>query len=152
MFCVVLVVEDDPLVRMGAAAIARQTADKVYEAGNADDALLILEANSDITLLFTDIDMPGTIDGLRLAEVVHERWPTIRLIVTSGRVALRDDQIPDDGHFIGKPYYPENIRSAIREAHAQINDCVCGAAYARQPDLGHCHVGIVEVPPQPSGS
>lgn len=121
MNCVVLVVEDDPIVRMGAVAIAGETADKVYEAENAEAAIVVLEANSDVTLLFTDIDMPGAIDGLQLAEVVHRRWPIIRLIVTSGRVALNDDQVPDDGVFIGKPYYPDNIRSAIREQHGQIS-------------------------------
>ena len=121
MCCVVLIVEDDPIVRMGAVAIAEETADKVYEAESADAAIPVLESNPDVTLLFTDIDMPGSIDGLQLAEVVHRRWPAIRLIVTSGRIALNDDQVPDDGVFIGKPYYPENIRAAIREAHAQIS-------------------------------
>ena len=119
MNCVVLVVEDDPLVRMGAVAIAEESADKVYQAENADAAIRVLEASNDITLLFTDVDMPGTIDGLELAEVVHARWPLVRLIITSGRVAIPDDEVPDDGVFIGKPYYAENIRAAIRAAHAQ---------------------------------
>lgn len=119
MNCVVLVVEDDPLVRMGAVAIAEESANKVYEAENADAAIRVLEAHNDITLLFTDIDMPGTIDGLELAEVVHARWPLVRLIVTSGRIAIPNDEVPDDGVFIGKPYYAENIRAAIRAAHAQ---------------------------------
>lgn len=119
MNCVVLVVEDDPIVRMGAVALAEETADKVYEAENADAAINVLEAQPDITLLFTDIDMPGTIDGLQLAEVVHARWPAIRIIVTSGRIKIPDEEVPDDGCFIGKPYYAENIRAAIREAHAQ---------------------------------
>lgn len=120
MRCVVLVVEDDPLVRMGAVEIARETVDQVYDAVNADAALLMLEKHDDVTLLFTDIDMPGTLDGLQLAEVVHKRWPSIRLIVTSGRVSLNDEQVPDDGRFIAKPYYPETIRSAIREQHRQL--------------------------------
>ena len=119
MNCVVLVVEDDPLVRMGAIAIAEQSADKVYAAENADAAILLLEAQDDITLRFTDVDMPGTIDGLELAEVVNTRWPLVRLIITSGRIAIPNDEVPDDGVFIGKPYYAENIRAAIRAAHAQ---------------------------------
>jgi CheY-like chemotaxis protein len=120
MRCVVLVVEDEPLVRMGAVAIAQEAADKVYEAANADEAIEVLERNPDVTLLFTDIDMPGTVDGLELAEIVHERWPHIRLIVTSGRVKLPNDEVPDDGRFIGKPYYAETIRSAIAQEHQQL--------------------------------
>lgn len=119
MRCVLLVVEDDPLVRMGAVAIAREAADEVYDAANADEAIEVLERKSDVTLLFTDIDMPGTVDGLELADIVHQRWPRIRLIVTSGRMKLSDEQIPDDGRFIGKPYYEEAIRSAIKQEHQQ---------------------------------
>jgi CheY-like chemotaxis protein len=121
MNCVVLVVEDDPIVRLGAVAIANESADKVYEAENADEAIGMLEQHADVTLLFTDIDMPGTIDGLELAQVVHERWPLVRLIVTSGRHSVSDEQVPDDGRFIAKPYYAETIRSAIRQAHQQID-------------------------------
>ncbi|MET0312901.1 MAG: response regulator, partial [Hansschlegelia sp.] len=97
---VVLVVEDDPIVRMGAVAIADEAGCRTYAAENADDAIKALETHPDITLLFTDIDMPGTIDGLELAEVVHARWPDIKLIVTSGHTVVPNEELPDDGRFI----------------------------------------------------
>jgi two-component sensor histidine kinase/CheY-like chemotaxis protein len=73
------------------------------EAINADDALAILESRSDIELLFTDIQMPGSMDGLKLAYAVHERWPLIKIILVSGQLKLTDDDKPADSRFFGKP-------------------------------------------------
>ena len=83
----------------------------VLEAGSAAEALLILEARSDVGVLFTDINMPGAIDGLSLAELVHQRWPQIKLVVTSGRGLPR--AVPDDGRFLSKPYSVDEMTKVI---------------------------------------
>ena len=70
---------------------------------DADEAVAILESRSDIALLFTDIQMPGSMDGLRLAHAVHERWPPIKIILVSGQLKLADIDIPANSRFFGKP-------------------------------------------------
>ena len=99
----VLVVEDEMLLRMRAVDIVEDAGFTPIEATNADDALAILEARSDIELLFTDIQMPGSIDGLKLAHAVHERWPLIKIILVSGQLKLTDEDKPVDSRFFGKP-------------------------------------------------
>jgi CheY-like chemotaxis protein len=81
---VVLVVEDEPLVRMDMADCLTDEGFEVIEASDADEAIKALEADGRIRLLFTDVDMPGTMDGLKLARFVADRWPPVRIIVTSG--------------------------------------------------------------------
>ena len=81
---VVLIVEDEPLVRLGAVQAIEDAGFEVIEAANADEAIRILENRSDIRVVFTDIHMPGSIDGLKLAHAVRDRWPPIKIIVTSG--------------------------------------------------------------------
>jgi two-component system, response regulator PdtaR len=110
----VLIVEDEPLIRFAAADVLAETGLPVLEAGNADEALALLGAHPEIGLLFTDINMPGEMDGLRLAERVHETRPNIRLVVTSGKQWLSDDQIPDDGVFLSKPYRAQQLLHAVR--------------------------------------
>jgi CheY-like chemotaxis protein len=119
MALAVLVVEDDALIRMAAAEIVKEMGCVAYAAANADDAVDLLEAHPEIALLFTDIDMPGTMDGLELAEVVHTRWPHVRLIVTSAHTQVPDDDLPDHGKFIQKPYYPVVVQSAMHDALAE---------------------------------
>lgn len=102
---VVLLVEDEPLVRMTSADELEETGFQVLEAANADVALAVLEARSDeVQVLFTDVNMPGSMDGVALAEQVHARWPHIRLLISSGYARPRPDEIPDDGRFVPKPY------------------------------------------------
>lgn len=112
----VLVVEDEGLVRMIAVDILEEAGFEVLEAPCADAAWTILEARPEVGVLFTDIDMPGSMDGLALAGRVAARWPHIRLVVTSGRYALRDGDMPDDGRFLGKPYRPGQLLQAIAAA------------------------------------
>lgn len=100
----VLVVEDDALVRMAAVCMVEDAGFGTLEAANADDALEILASRDDIRIVFTDVQMPGSMDGLRLAAAVSDRWPPIRLIVTSGRVALSAKNLPTGGLFLPKPY------------------------------------------------
>jgi CheY-like chemotaxis protein len=98
----VLLVEDEPTVRMIACDGLEDAGFDVVEAANAEEAVAILADRSDVGVLFTDVDMPGDLDGLDLAELVHGRWPAIKLVVTSGRSLTR--AIPDAGQFIAKPY------------------------------------------------
>jgi CheY-like chemotaxis protein len=110
-----LIVEDEALIRMG---IADQLADEgyeVFEAGNADEAIALLEAEHSIRLLFTDIDMPGSLDGLRLAAVVHDRWPPVKIIVTSGHRRIDKCDIPGGGIFLSKPYQHHVVSALVRE-------------------------------------
>ena len=92
----VLVVEDEMLLRMRAVDIVEDAGFTPIEAVNADEALAILESRSDVDLLFTDIQMPGSMDGLKLAHAVHERWPSIKIILVSGKLTPTDSERPTD--------------------------------------------------------
>jgi CheY-like chemotaxis protein len=111
----VLVVEDEPMIRMMGAEVLADSGFEVVEAESADEAISILRSGKSVDVLFTDIRMPGMMNGLELAESVHVRWPIIRIVITSGHVRLRDDQIPDDGVFLPKPYALNNIVVKVRE-------------------------------------
>ena len=100
----ILVVDDEELLRLNAADLLEESGYAVIEAASAEDALRTLEIRPDVRLLFTDIQMPGAIDGLELARLVHERWPHIRLVMTSGQKQPSRAEIPDKGRFIAKPY------------------------------------------------
>lgn len=100
---VVLVVEDEMLLRMRAVDMVEDAGYTSVQAADADEAVAILESRSDIALLFTDIQMPGSMDGLRLAHAVHERWPPIKIILVSGQLTPADIEIPANSRFFGKP-------------------------------------------------
>jgi CheY-like chemotaxis protein len=100
---VVLVVEDEMLLRMRTVDMVEDAGFTSVEAVDADEAVAILESRSDIALLFTDIQMPGSMDGLKLAHAVHERWPPIKIILVSGQLGLANIDIPADSRFFGKP-------------------------------------------------
>lgn len=112
----VLVVEDECFVRMVAVDMLEDAGFTVLEAPTADAAWSVLERGPLVDVLFTDIDMPGSMDGLALAGRVAERWPHIRLVVTSGRCSLRHDEVPDDGRFLPKPYERSQLLDAVRAA------------------------------------
>lgn len=112
----VLVVEDEGLVRSTAVDMLEDAGFAVLEAGTANEAWDILECHADIRVLFTDVDMPGSMNGFDLAGRVAERWPHIRLVITSGRHWPRNDDLPDDGQFIHKPYHMSELISAIADA------------------------------------
>ena len=109
----VLVVEDDFLCRLHAINLVENAGYLAVEASNADEAITILEARKDIRIVFTDIDMPGSMDGLKLAHFIRKRWPPIELIVTSGHFDLSEDDVPERGRFFPKPYRDEQIISAL---------------------------------------
>jgi CheY-like chemotaxis protein len=108
------VVEDEMLLRMFAVEMVEDAGFISLEAGNADQAVEILESRSDIALLFTDIEMPGTMDGLKLAHAVHKRWPPIKIIVVSGLLKLTDLDLPSDSRFYGKPLEPAVMIAQMR--------------------------------------
>jgi CheY-like chemotaxis protein len=110
----VLIVEDEPLVRLSAVDTIEAAGYEVIEAANADEAIRILESRRDIRVVFTDIHMPGSMDGLKLAHAVRSRWPPIKLIVTSGREPVPAQDLPDGAQFIAKPYDPVEIRETLR--------------------------------------
>src|ERR1700753_1945496 len=88
---VVLIVEDEFLVRMDARQIIESAGFNVIEAGNADEAISILERRPEIRVVFTDIQMPGSMDGLKLAAAVRGRWPPIKIVATSGLRSISKD-------------------------------------------------------------
>jgi CheY-like chemotaxis protein len=112
---VILVVEDNELLRLHAADLLEEHGFGVVEAENADAALKLLETRDDVRLLFTDIQMPGSCDGMDLAREVHARWPSILLVITSGQIKPAQAEIPDDGHFIGKPYRANDLLSEMND-------------------------------------
>jgi two-component system, response regulator PdtaR len=114
---VVLVVEDELLTRMEAVAVIEQAGYNVVEACNADEAIAILEMREDILIVVTDIEMPGSMDGIKLARAIRDRWPPVELIVTSGRHRVLTDELPLRVKFMPKPYAPEVLITAIRTLH-----------------------------------
>jgi CheY-like chemotaxis protein len=117
---VILVVEDEAIIRMEAVQMLENAGFAVVEACNAHDAIEILENRTDVRLVFTDIHMPGTWDGMRLARMVRGRWPPIHLIVTSGLTFPINDDLPAGGRFIRKPYDPAHVIATVRELLSQI--------------------------------
>ena len=112
-----LVVEDEMVLRMRAVDIVEDAGFAAVEAVNADEALSIPESRSDISLLFSDIQMPGSIDGLKLAHAVHWRWPHIKIILVSGQVKLSDIDKPANSRFFGKPI---DVKQMIAELQGMI--------------------------------
>jgi CheY-like chemotaxis protein len=111
----ILIVEDEPIIRANVVSAIEAEGFEVLEAANADEAIRILESRSDIRVIFTDIQMPGSMDGLKLAHAVRDRWPPIKIIVTSGRERLTERDLPEGGRFIAKPYRPSRIADTLRE-------------------------------------
>ena len=117
----VLVVDDDTTLRMVAVEMLQDAGFRTLEAADASAAVGMLERYPGVKVLFTDLEMPGGCNGVDLAREVHDRWPDILLLVTSGGVTLKDDEVPDDGRFLPKPYDSstliENVRVLIARGH-----------------------------------
>ena len=112
---VVLIVEDEQLLRMNAVEMVEEAGFEAIEASDADEAIRILESRNDIRAVFTDIQMPGSMDGLKLARAVRHRWPPLALIVTSGQTDIPETDLPSGGRFLRKPYKPVQIAATLRE-------------------------------------
>ena len=110
----ILVVEDEPLIRLGLASVIEEAGYSVVEASNADDAIRKLEADPHIQLILTDVDMPGSMDGIRLAHYVRDRWPPIQLIVISGKVGVKPHQLPVGAQFMPKPYQEHQLLGLVQ--------------------------------------
>ena len=111
----ILIVEDELLIRMNAAEMIQEAGFEVVEAASADEAIAILEGRPDIIVVFTDIQMPGSMDGLKLAAAVRDRWPPILIVATSGHVKLGPGDLPQGGRFLPKPYSPAEITKILHE-------------------------------------
>jgi DNA-binding NtrC family response regulator len=109
----ILVVEDEPLVMIDLVDQLKLAGYRVVEAFNADEAIGILEADPDIRLLFTDIDMPGSMDGLKLAAAVRNRWPPVKNIITSGHRTVEARDMPRGSVFFAKPYMHSAVITSI---------------------------------------
>ncbi|GBR11716.1 response regulator [Asaia spathodeae] len=109
----VLVVEDEPLQRMSLMDLLEEAGYTVAEASDADQALIILESRPDIRIVLADVDMPGSMDGLRLAALVRDRWPPIEIIVTSGRGIPQLATIPARSIFLPKPLNEQRVKEAL---------------------------------------
>ncbi len=117
----VLVVEDEALVRLSIAEDLRDAGFIVCEARNADDALRQMLLHHQIKVMFTDIQMPGSMDGLGLAAAVRDKWPGVGIIVTSGNLKPGPETFPQGGMFIAKPYASESVTAAVQSFIAQGN-------------------------------
>jgi CheY-like chemotaxis protein len=110
----VLVVEDEPLLRLFAVDMVEDAGFEAFEAAGSNEALRILAGPHDIRLVFTDIDMPDGVNGLCLAGMVRERWPLIKIIVTSGKRAPLTEGMPAGSLFFSKPYDPDEVTATMR--------------------------------------
>lgn len=115
---VVLVVEDEPVLRMAAADMVEEAGFEVIEAADATQAVRLLETRPDIRIVFTDIDMPRGLDGMRLAAVIRDRWPPIEIILTSGHRAPSRADLPAGAVFFPKPYREEQVVAEMRRMAA----------------------------------
>ena len=114
----IVIVDDDVFERMGASYMFSDAGYRVLEAGSADEALQLLESTADVGLLFTDVSMPGSMSGSDLARHVAERWPSVGIILASGRP--RPHKLPLSMLFHDKPYEPAAVLRQAREMTAQL--------------------------------
>lgn len=115
---IVLVVEDEPLLRLFAAQVVEDAGYEPLEAANAAEAIAILESRPDIRIVFTDIDMPGGLDGIKLAACIRDRWPPIKIIMTSGKPLPPRTVIPAETVFFAKPYRQDRVIASLHKLAA----------------------------------
>ncbi len=110
---VILIVEDDLLIRIDAVDMVRSLGFDVVEAENAGAAVLVLEKRFDVVAVFTDIQMPGSMDGIKLAAAVRDRWPPIHIVATSGLIDVTEKDLPSGSRFLRKPYTVNAVAEAL---------------------------------------
>jgi CheY-like chemotaxis protein len=115
----VLVVEDETLIRMSSVDVIRELGLEVIEAADAEHAISVLESVPGVTVVFTDIQMPGPMDGLLLAAIVKDRWPLVSLLVTSGKMRPASCDMPTGAQFISKPYSTFELRGQLQALTGQ---------------------------------
>jgi CheY-like chemotaxis protein len=111
----ILVVEDEALIRMVAVEIAKDAGFDVVSAATADEAIAILEERPEVRLVFTDVTMPGSMDGMKLARAIRDRWPPVELVVTSARGSIQIEDLPERGRFVAKPYDAHTLTRTFRD-------------------------------------
>lgn len=111
----IVVAEDDAILLMDAMDLAEEAGLKPYGAHSADEAIQLLETHADIRVLFTDVQMNGSMDGVALAHLVRQKWPDVAIIVTSGVARIASGDLPEAGRFIPKPYGPKAIVKLLGE-------------------------------------
>jgi DNA-binding NtrC family response regulator len=116
----ILIVEDEVLVRLELADIVEEAGYAVYEAGNAEEAIKLMEMHREIRILMTDVDMPGSMDGLKLSHYVKHRWPPVRIVVASGHVSVKQHELPQDGVFLDKPYDTPKVLALLSDISRQL--------------------------------
>jgi len=114
----VLIVEDEPIILLSASDMVEEAGFQPILARNAQEAIDILESRDDIRIIFTDIDMPGSMDGMKLAAAVRNRWPPIEIIVTSGHKNISQSDLPERGLFFRKPYGSQKVTQAMQRLTA----------------------------------
>ena len=112
---IALIVEDEPFLMMHAVDVVEDAGFDTLEAANADRAVEILESRDDIRVIVTDVQMPGSMDGLKLARAVRDRWPPILIIVVSGHHRLQPGDLPDNVTFLTKPYSERQMHDALAQ-------------------------------------
>lgn len=116
----ILIVEDEPLLLMDAMDMVEDAGFTAYGASNADEAIRLLERHDNIRVLFTDIDMPGSMDGMKLAHAVRDRWPPVSILITSGHASVQREEMPENGLFFAKPYPPVAVVDALNSIAERI--------------------------------
>lgn len=111
----ILLVEDDPMLRLGASAVLMDAGYAVLEATDADEAIALLETEPDIRLMISDIQMPGSLDGVKLAHAVRRRWPPIQVLLTSGRAIPSADELPERVHYLPKPFAEMELLAEVEQ-------------------------------------
>ena len=101
---IVLIVDDEALLRLNATDTLLRAGCRTYEAADTEEALAVLARHPEISVLFTDINMPGARDGIALAGEVHRRWPDVRVMITSGQECPSPEDMPPETQFFSKPY------------------------------------------------
>ena len=111
---VVLLVEDEAMIRMGATVLLEEMGCEYFEASSADEAISLLERHSHITIVFTDVQMAGSMDGLQLAAYARNRWPPLKFRIVSGNHLVTEAELPEGARFFSKPYHESVIQETIR--------------------------------------
>lgn len=115
---IVLVVEDEPLLRIFASQMVEDAGYEPLEAANSAEAIAILESRPDIRIVFTDVDMPGGLDGIKLAACIRDRWPPIKIIITSGKPLPPRTTLPAETIFYPKPYRQDRVIASLHQMAA----------------------------------
>ena len=116
---VVLLVEDEPLVREFEIDVLQDAGFRVLEARSADEAFDMLRGRPDVRIVFTDVDMPGSLNGFEFSRLVHQGWPEVAILVSSGKMAPEEGDLPDGAAFIAKPYRPDEL---VEQLHKLVRE------------------------------